>query len=230
MKVVISSDWHLDAVTAGYERFEDVQSAVRRIVADSIEWGADYHLVLGDITDPDRARSHRAVAAAIQAADVSRSNGVTPVFVVGNHDVIEDGHGSHTLAALDAAGFDVISRPTYFEGTLRLLVLPYTSTAYSYDPAHFVEHAAKQLAKPHAIVGHLNIEGITPGSETLDMPRGRDVFWPLDAIDKHYPDVPIFAGHYHEPQTFGRVVVVGSPERFTFGEEHHSPRYLRWEF
>ena len=82
---------------------------------------------------------------------------------------------------------------------------------------------------PVIIAGHLNLEGITAGSETTKMPRGREVYWPLDAIRECFPDALVLGGHYHERQLYQGVQIIGSLARLTFGEEDTQPAFIEVE-
>jgi len=60
------------------------------------------------------------------------------------------------------------------------------------------------------------------------MARGRDVDMPLDHLAELDP-VAVAAGHYHKAQTVKgpgglRIVIPGSPHRFTFGERHDADK------
>ncbi len=92
--------------------------------------------------------------------------------------------------------------------------------------AHLIEQGA--LENPHvdAVFGHLMLEGIGPGSETRDMPRGRNVFWPTEVIAECWPKALLVGGHYHVAQVFSRVNVVGSLARLTRGEVGSTPQFL----
>jgi len=79
-----------------------------------------------------------------------------------------------------------------------------------------------------AIFGHLNLIGIKPGSEVTYMPRGRDVFWPKDGPIEH--NVICVGGHIHKAQKYSYVEIVGSPVRFTFGEEDHTPQTFSMKY
>lgn len=240
MKIIVCSDAHVDAVTNGVPRHDDVLRAVDASVDAAIDEKAALWLFAGDWADPDNARSFRSAAAAIEVALRLKKHNVDQAWVVGNHDVIEDGHGTHVLSPLKAAGFRVWDRPgammlgaNKFSDKNRLDVvgLPYSSRATSYDPdAAFRELARDRVSTRLLVVGHLMLEGISPGSETLDMPRGRDVFWPMRAIAERAPEAIVVAGHYHKRQVYERygvqVQVVGSLERLTHGEESNSPGFL----
>jgi hypothetical protein len=109
-----------------------------------------------------------------------------------------------------------------------VIALPFTPFCRSYDPAVFLREAAFVCRSPRVLIaGHLNLEGITPGSETLDMPRGRDVFFPIEEALATFGDRAILLnGHYHERQVYRGVQVVGSLERLGFGELRNEPGYL----
>lgn len=241
MRLVVSSDWHGDWVTDGYPRHGDLESALYRVMdeccASVVARRDTVFMFLGDLSNPYSAHVHRAVAAGVWFATNLADRGVRSLWLVGNHDVIEDQHGSHTLMAIEALS-SCNARP----GALRLdvpvrvrsipglegiggrgvLCLPYTSPARAYDPAAVVEGME---CKFDIVAGHLNIAGITPGSESDAMARGREVFWPAEALER-YPDALRLNGHYHQQQCFQGIHIPGSLLRLTHGEEQNSPGFL----
>ena len=237
MKFLVTSDWHLDASTAGFDRFDDVLVAVNVMVKAAIDERVDVFVFNGDLCDPDTVRSHRAVAVAAAVAAELHLAGIKSWWVAGNHDVVEDGNGATTLSALRSVpGAMVFEEPVHFgghSGSPDIVILPFAARSRSYLPGRHVIgcHPHRQAA---LVFGHLNIEGITPGSETKDMPRGREVFWPLKEVIETFPRVLMIAGHYHRHETMPmrphspehELVVVGAPACFTFGEQSNVPVYL----
>jgi hypothetical protein len=69
------------------------------------------------------------------------------------------------------------------------------------------------------------VEGIASGSETEEMPRGRDVFWPIEAIKKVAPKALQLNGHYHTRQVFKGIHHCGSLARLTHAEEGNTPAF-----
>lgn len=229
MKLLVTSDWHLDAVTAGLERFGDIDRAARAAVQKALEIEADRFVFLGDLCDPDTTRSHRAIAYAIAVERLMREKGLESWWLTGNHDVIEDGTGTSTLTPLKAAGAKVFDSPAHFGqegGGVQVIVLPFTPRSHAYSPEDYVRSCVDHGTRRMLVLGHLNIEGIGPGSETTDLPRGRDVFLPLTAIRERWPGAVVLNGHYHRGQEFNGVFVPGSLARLTFGEEDNLPGYL----
>lgn len=233
MKIAISSDWHLDATTAGVDRYQDICTALDHLELAIRDEQVDLFLFLGDLTDPDSPRAWRAVARAIEFERMLRDHEVGSLWLVGNHDVVEDGHGSHVLLPLRAAGARVVDIPnaTNLGGT-DVIAFPYTPRSLSYDPKVYLEHLRFDRAPGTTlVVGHLNVEGIEPGSESSEFARGREVFLPVDSLVKELgSDLLVFNGHYHRRQTFSRagveVHVPGSLARLTRGERENSPGYL----
>ena len=220
--LIATSDWHLDASTAGVDRFSDTCMAIDASVEAAIQRKSDIYLMCGDLTDPNTARAHRAVTKAVEVQKRCHVNGIEPLFVAGNHDVIEDGTGFTTMSALTRTGFgSVFERPGMLQARcgLTVIALPFTATSEEYDPAEFIRICAEHAPEgPVLIAGHLNLEGISAGSETKDMPRGRDVFWPLDAIAECFPNAMLVGGHYHAPQEYKGVHIIGSTARLRFDE------------
>lgn len=100
MKILVTGDWHLDARTAGYDRFDDLRVAVDWTVELADRERVDLYVMLGDLCDPDTTRSHRAVGIACETAAKLADLGIAQAWIAGNHDVIEDGTGGTTMAAL----------------------------------------------------------------------------------------------------------------------------------
>lgn len=231
MKFVCSSDWHPDVTTLGVSRFNEVQRAVRKSVEHAIAIKADRYLFLGDLCDPDSGPIvFRCVGLALWAATTLEGAGIPSHWLVGNHDVIEDGSGTSTLQPLRDAGFDVMDQPQAVgAGGCEILALPFTAASHPYQP----ERAVQQLfdGSKTLVLSHLGIEGIQPGEETKDMPRGREVVFPHASFPSTLRDVTILSGHYHQKQVFERpgllpIHVVGSLARLTFGESNNEPSFL----
>lgn len=234
MKLVFSSDWHGDVITQGVDRYDEVDRGVMESVGHATDIKADAYFFGGDLCDPHTARAHRSVMLAHKAAYTLNITGIPSYWLVGNHDVIEDGSGGHTLMSLGWCSGAVMSDPQWFPvGTHRdfinVIALPFTPTVRGYDPVEFIEGLEIDNDKPILVLGHLNLKGICAGSETLDMPRGREVFWPTDAIRAKFPKAIMVGGHYHERQTYDDVRIIGSTARLTYGEGDHEVGFLELE-
>ncbi|MCK5642732.1 MAG: hypothetical protein KAJ19_18125, partial [Gammaproteobacteria bacterium] len=146
-------------------------------------------------------------------------------------DVVEDGSGSSVLDSLGEVAV-LFSSPVYWMlGGLKLNVvaLPFTPTSHNYDPVEFIGGVQITNDYPILVIGHLNLKGITAGSETIDMPRGRDVFWPVDEIKAKWPNAIMVGGHYHERQVYKGVQIIGSMARLTYGEGDNNVGFLEME-
>jgi len=227
-RLLITSDWHLDATTAGVERREDLEAAVDRIACAVKEEDVEGFAFLGDLCDPDSPRAWRAVEVAMRFAHQLEDSSVVQLWLVGNHDVVEDGRCSSTLLPLRGAGFRVVDTPqsTVLAG-VPVVALPFTPRSHAYDPAAFVrDRPPLQAAGVPLVISHLCVEGIEPGSESKEFARGREVFLPLEQIAASLPGALVFNGHYHRRQTFREVNVPGSLARLTRGERENSPGFL----
>tara|TARA_Y100000034_G_scaffold121388_1_gene165533 strand:- start:4229 stop:5011 length:783 start_codon:yes stop_codon:yes gene_type:complete len=223
-------------MTAGVERFGDVSEAALAVAEAAVDLDASLFLFLGDLSNPSGARSYRAIASALKIATFLFENGVASLWLTGNHDVIEDGHGSNTLMPIVAAGRGTVAACArlYSVGQFDILCLPFTPRSHAYDPEEEVVKAHAAKADVAIIAGHLCIAGTHPGSETADMPRGREVMFPYDTCRKLYPNAVLLNGHYHEQQVFrGKskrlkqgIHIPGSLERMTFGEEDGDKGFL----
>lgn len=237
MKILVTSDWHPDHVTHGVPRLDDVSEAAWVTVEHAKSAKVDAYLFTGDLCDPDAGGvTFRCVELAIEVAMALHEVGIPSVWIAGNHDVIEDGSGSTTLAPLKGLRLDDVSvceHPEYVMlPDLDLVALPFTASSHTYDPAWALEQAATarkgaERTRPVMIAAHLAVPGVVPGEETTDMPRGRDVVFPIAAAKRLFPDAVLVNGHYHRRQTSADgVVIPGSLCRLTFNEEQNAPCFL----
>lgn len=230
MKALFTGDVHLDAITGGLERYDEISAGLDQTVETAHREKVDAYFFLGDLCDPDvdEALAHRAIARSVEVAE---QLGPIPSFwITGNHDVMEDGRGSHTLMALRAAGHNVIDKPrTTTLGDLVVCFLPYPPLSHPYDPAEHVRSARFAQGKRVLIVGHMTeIDGIGLGSETTEMPRGRGIRFPLEAVAELRAVRPVTCvnGHFHSRNLTGPVLTPGTLARLTHGEENNTPGFL----
>lgn len=247
-KLVVCSDAHADWVTYGVPRHAEVEAAFYDVAGAAMTSDVDALVFAGDLTDPeDGLASTRALSAMLGAFRAPEC----PKYVIpGNHDVFEDGSGDSALTPLrhlDKQGFRLHESPQFVpaacEGKFDLLSLPYAPLARAYDPGEFVRKVRERQANrlkngakrlPLVVVGHLSIPGVVPGEETTEMPRGREVTFPLDEVAALEPTV-VLNGHYHERQVFTapnglKIHIPGSMARLTIDQEDHAPGYLVVEF
>lgn len=232
--LVFSSDWHGDSITQGVDRYPEVEAGVLESVRHAIDIDADAYLFGGDLCDPHTARCHRTTALAHRAAHKLRDGGIRSFWLTGNHDVVEDGTGAHTLLSMKWGHGYVMDAPGHLviiggKQRLNVIALPFTPTSHAYDPGKFINELEIGNDHPTLVLGHLNLQGITAGSETLDMPRGREVFWPIDELKAKFPEAILIGGHYHERQEYKGVRIIGSLARLTYGEGDNQVGYLELE-
>ncbi len=241
MKMVITSDWHADHTTYGVPRYKDVAQAVKQTVRAAKEQKVDAYCFVGDLADPDDApRALRAARLAIETATELAAEGIASYWLAGNHDVIEDGSGETTLSCLrpvaEGSGgmVHLFERPMFGpDAGFNLVALPYTASSHAYDPGEFLREWRLLPRQPTIILSHLTKGlGIAPGEETTEMPRGREVEFPADAVEElaQGGKVVVMQGHWHKAQTFCHgsynVHVPGSLARLTFSEEAHEPSFI----
>ena len=250
MRAVICSDAHGDHVTMGVARFGDVERAFARVAAQV----ADVHFFLGDLTDPeDGMAALRATTMLANHASrvVAGDRGPRFIAIPGNHDVFEDGSGESTLQVLGALSPEVtlLSGPTacVFDresaDAFNVVALPFTASSHAYAPDKFVREVVEHPDRyglvqtaPTFVIGHLMIPGVQPGEETKEVPRGREVMFPFEAVRdlcaSMRGDVFVTNGHYHRRQEFKpsrmgyTIHIPGAMARLTMGEERHEPAFL----
>jgi DNA repair exonuclease SbcCD nuclease subunit len=231
VKIVVSGDWHLDHVTAGVERFDEVVAAMGRVFEAAEQ--SDLFIFLGDLCNPESPRAWRAVEYAVRWAGMLHTQ---QLWLTGNHDIVEDGCRSSTLSPLDAAldhgqGTVVVRKPMSIGvGPVRILCFPFVSRSVDYDPADVVRKLPP-CGFPTVVVSHLSLLAAQPGSESEEMARGRGVFLPAKELRVANLDiVATLNGHYHRRQVVQEdgleVQCVGSLARLTRGERDNSPAFV----
>ena len=91
MRIVASSDWHLDAVTSGVERWEEVEAAIDHSVELAKSEKADLYVMAGDVCNPDSHCAVRAVKKTIEVARRFALAGIASGWVGGTHAVCAEG-------------------------------------------------------------------------------------------------------------------------------------------
>lgn len=246
MRMLLTSDWHMDAVTAGVPRIGEFEAYLTAVVEAVKARRVDIVAVLGDFFDPGKMNGPELTARLLMAAvKLSESGAQKVLWIAGNHDVVETSDGFTTISALAVAiqgGFldrtgcarnYVWEKPGVrdFEG-YGVLGLPYRARL-AQKPGE-MEEALEAAAKlkgegaPLIVLGHMTVPGASLGSESAEMARGRDLDIPLTQLAELEP-VLVANGHYHQAQTVAgpggiRVVIPGSPHRFTFGERNDADK------
>lgn len=225
MKILATSDWHLDKSTAGIHRLSDFSPYLEALIRAARNVDVVVHT--GDFFDPGGLDAHRLTSIMIQAlAQIAQ---VAPVVAIsGNHDVVETSDGYTVLSPLaaivDHGAFGdriwIREKPDLLSfGDTSFLCLPYEARA-SYDPDRVSE--VLERSKSHrriVVLSHSTVPGAVIGSESREMARGRDMVLPsLRELDP----LLVINGHYHRAQVVDydsiQVHIPGSPHRFTFGE------------
>ena len=162
--LVVTSDWHLDAVTTGVSRFDELVSAAWQTVDAAISLKARtkepvVFLFLGDLCDPDCGVDAWKIATAVTSMAIKLGENELPsVWLVGNHDVIEDGSGRSTLSPLMAlwpSGLvTVASTPAEIEiEGVTFQTFPFVARANAYTPEDFVGNARAKSST--VVLSHL---------------------------------------------------------------------------
>jgi DNA repair exonuclease SbcCD nuclease subunit len=241
VKALVTSDWHLDWMTEGQARFADIHAAVQEVKRIAIQERVNKFYFLGDLCDPDKNLSVVRCIETLMLATLDMAEaGIESTLIPGNHCVIEDGSGATVLTPFRAlhAFTDkvrVYEQPCFSEvGGVDTIMLPFTPLSHTYNPEDIIRDAYRLRGsnpnRPLIVLSHLVVNGISPGEETTEMPRGRDIVLPHRLIGELFPESIIFQGHYHRRQKFENVNVCGSLVNLTFGEQAHKPGFLIAEF
>lgn len=230
MKILATGDWHLDHVTRGVSRFAELERAVNETVVAAWEQKVDVYCFIGDLMDPDvGAVNYRALDVALGAmCELNRAR-IPSIWVAGNHDVVETAELTTTLTPLrkvaeHLTNVFVAELPAIIEMQMvNFTILPFTPSTYAYVPEEFVR---AKMPEGSIVLSHLNVPGVIPGEETTEMPRGREVVYPMDAVLARKPRSMI-QGHFHRRQvTKEGMQIPGSLGVLSFGEEGNTPGFL----
>lgn len=233
MKFLVFSDAHLDAVTAGMRRIDDLERAFDRVHALACENDVERVVFLGDLADPDCGSILvRVLDVALGLASALADDGIVSHWVAGNHDTIEDGSGFTTLRPLRAARRTFVHEvPQSFafggSNLVEAMFLPYAARNLRYDPEAWMQENSFRLSGGRVVFGHMTgIDGVKLGSETYDFARGGSMPFPLEECRRQKVDL-MFNGHFHREQTTpGGIRIPGSLARLRFDEEHNAPGVL----
>lgn len=230
MKILMTSDWHLDAMTAGKPRIDE-HRAYRDKLCDIAEVeDVDIVAFCGDAFDPGQMLGPFYTVEMMRSVEAVHARArYGSIWISGNHDVVESWHGVTTMSPVailaehmegaihvvekpDAVRFlwthDMpVSETGQAVGGVVFLCLPYVARPV-YDKTHEDNaiHRARMLAEedgmnlPIVVIGHMTVPGASLGSESVEMARGRDLDLPARGIRDLKPSV-VVNGHYHEPQT-----------------------------
>lgn len=232
MRILCTSDWHLDASTAGLPREHDLQEALLWVERLAVELQVDLVLFLGDLSDPDPNRAPRAAAAAVQFAVKLSKQGIGSLWIPGNHDVIDDGSCTSTLQPLAGLGDSLVklwSTPQVETiGGVSFIALPHTPRAQHYEATDTLQRLLRQVEGFPVVCGHLTVPEAAMGGESVEMAKGRKMV---------FPQLPAgfralcLNGHYHRMQQVGPALVTipGALERLTFSEIDNAPGVLLFD-
>ncbi len=239
IRALVASDFHPDWPLLGRSRIEEVGIAMHESVDAAIESNCSHYWFMGDLCDPDNGGdTFKSIELMLEISFRLRSKSIDMIVLAGNHDVETDGSSTTTLTPLRALEklyprrFILAEAPrtVVLDDHTMALCLPYTAPSAAYEPATTATELMRTARGRRVIVlAHLMLPGIHPGSETKDMPRGREVTFPFKETS---PAFMRFNGHYHARQTFDPkdggepIQIPGSVARLTFGEEPNQPGFL----
>lgn len=232
MRSLIFSDAHLDAVTAGMRRIDDLTKAFDTVAEVAIAEKVDNVFFLGDLGDADCGSILiRVLGVALGTGNKLGRNGIYSWWIRGNHDVNEDGSDTSTIDPIEhAERATVIKHQSLliFDGGIEICFLPFPTRGTLYDPDAYVRSVWPGPKKcTRVIMGHCTgIPKALLGSETFDMSRGAELPFPTKAAIDCEVDFT-FNGHFHKRQIVeGGINIPGSLERLRFDEEHNDPGFL----
>jgi DNA repair exonuclease SbcCD nuclease subunit len=241
MKMLVTSDWHADAVTNGIERYNEIESIALEMVKTAIEERVSVFVFAGDLCNPGLGgRTIMAISLASKVANMLDDVGIRSIWLAGNHDVVDVDYPLSSLMPLCTQGnsnINVAQVPMVVELAhvpFRFLCLPYVSKylgARMYEHHNYVEALTAGFSahdwKYTIVVSHmtaLDVTGLEVGTESNEFRYGKSYKLNLPSyLDRGVRLV--IQGHFHKHQRHGGLFVPGSLVRLGFGEEKHHPHY-----
>lgn len=247
MRALLFSDIHLDAVTAGRARRNEVLRFIDAAVTHACQEKIELIIFSGDAHDPGSVLDPLYTSDLIRRffACVRAEHAPAIVAVAGNHDVVDTSElylespvttltpiraaAVSCLTAEDRLRVNVFDRPdtSIVAPGVAVLGLPYVSRVHLKACVAWDRHAfekAKGFVRDGnklVVVAHRVVPGAQISSESLEMAKGQDQQFPFEAVAALEPCL-VINGHYHARQIVKRdglsIVVPGSGLRFTFGE------------
>ncbi|KKR80864.1 MAG: Nuclease SbcCD, D subunit [Candidatus Daviesbacteria bacterium GW2011_GWA1_41_61] len=166
--------------------------------------------------------------------------GIPVVLVVGNHDTPNAEGKANTLdiySALEMENVWVSRQPQFFNiptksGNLQVLTAPWLhkgefKTLGDKLPAMYEKINPSTSSGPAILVGHLEVEGASFGSEK-GLAIINDVAIPLSLLTNRKLSY-VALGHIHKYQVLAKdppVIYSGSPQRIDFGEEKEEKGFV----
>ena len=166
--------------------------------------------------------------------------GIPVVLVVGNHDTPNAEGRANTLdiySALEMENVWVSRQPQFFNiptksGNLQVLTAPWLhkwefKTLGDKLPAMYEKINPSTSSGPAILVGHLEVEGASFGSEK-GLAIINDVAIPLSLLTNRKLSY-VALGHIHKYQVLAKdppVIYSGSPQRIDFGEEKEEKGFV----
>ena len=222
MRVIISSDWHLDDDPRHEYRW-DIFRTVRSYLRSPDVVG---HINCGDLGHKkDRHNGimvNRMTREVCETRDVAREYSPSKQlhFLAGNHDYSDP--NNPFFGYLDKI------EGVEFHNTLKLCEFPYSRGVrkFLFVPHHMswantnTFRDGPEVREADIVFAHRTFEGAVASSGTE-----MDGYRRPETITKGTPFPPIISGDIHVPQELGRVTYVGSPHPVAFGD-HFEPRLL----
>ena len=222
----VSSDWHAHTwprfastlPDGRNSRFADLLRTVDYMTSLVVDVQPRAFVVLGDLTHLRRFVQFSVYTElALRLHFIANTLRVQVYLLVGNHDI--ESHGHHSLGPLRyIENVTVIDTPTTLEmpGGERVKFIPYMQ-------GEQVAHAARDHVEPdvRTVFLHYALDG-----KVLDSEYALPSALKLSDLDQYER---IVLGHVHSPalESSGRVVYVGAPLHFDFGDK--GDRYA-WHF
>jgi len=244
VKVVVVADTHfgnypygnLDIKTRLNSRMQDLFTNFDEAVNFAIKNEVDFFLHCGDvykIRSPKNSERREFLKRLKKLIDAK----IECIFIIGNHDVSDDGH-SLDFEELFLAHISIVSKPTILSfttksKTCKFFCLPWLSKALDFqeEKAQFFNLvSAESKADINIMAAHLHVQEAKIGSNDFSLfgdstiALAELVSLSLDAV---------YLGHIHKGQILSErpfVVYIGSLGKINFGEKLENKGFYYGEF
>lgn len=100
MKLLLTSDWHLDAITGGHDRWPELDAYLHEIERAIEKHNVDVFAFLGDACDPGTSQEARWHAEILGWAYRLTLKLEASIWIAGNHDVLETSNAGQPCTIL----------------------------------------------------------------------------------------------------------------------------------
>lgn len=233
MKIAVSADWHIDNMKRTYllnglpNREIDIDKQITTMLEESVKKEVDWFVIAGDLFDKHIMSAYyfNKVVDSLRMFQVS---GIKIVVIQGNHEAKEaEVPLTNAIGKLKDKLIYVYDKISLIQDA-GIILIPHIRKDEYKRYKNYTEYVKEQvdqfeISKP-IVIGHFQPTNSRPGSEQ-EMFSGSTRF--IDC--SIFKNALVICGHVHKPQEIGRVIIPGSPVRFSLAERQEVKRFVVYD-